>query len=439
MVEIIHALGLTMHFQTWSQQNCVRQWSQLVVEYGPSILTQKVYRAKGKMGLYNTTRSSGLSMKEVVNLINRSDELQSLQTEHQKTTMTADKFEETAKLIIENFRCIPSSKFLAKNGFNLFSRYVSTYGPTFSEVRKRHGVDDVKLSSIDGQTWRSFAECCLANFLLTRGIEIWTGERYPESYAEFANRSYGVYDMHFKATIGSQMGSKVSVEVFGGGVGLAQASYDQTKKSKIEFHANDPNFMYLEYTDCYCETTLCEKLSHYINTAEAVIVPYPGVPTTMLSHLEDVLRRCRLILDNTSSEFLPVTSWFEKRGVHADRAREEWETFSSANLSKDIANCGGRKIICELLGCQVQARVGRKTQPIRQGRLFKGVVRRSDKYRTIVSLNGKRVHSSSHTTAVLAAKKYNEVVLALGVPNPVLNTIPTNYDNEILDEKINIL
>ena len=122
--------------------------------------------------------------------------------------------------------------------------------PAFSAVKKRFGVDEIKLQSVNGLQVDSWAEVCWVNYLEAHGIEVVRGGKYPQEYCEKYDKASGRYDPTFTATVGPLAGQQMLVEIFGGAPG-GDPDYAKTQAAKEEFNKDNPRFLALSYKDCY--------------------------------------------------------------------------------------------------------------------------------------------------------------------------------------------
>ena len=250
--------------------------------------------------------------------------------EEWQTYWTPEKFHEIAREILEKYRCIPVSGFLAVNGYGHFCQKVNKYAGSFAKLREQYDSGyKSRLRSVDLQRWLSFAECCFANYLISRGVTPVAGKPYPEAYIKQSGRSSGRYDMHFLATRGPEAGKEINVEIWGGTkVSVSgRERYEETKRHKVLFHINDPCFIQAEYQACYLEGELSNILQPYIHTEVIVkhLDGFPDLPCTKWSLVEQVTHEARNICNKIPGGILPPRSWFCRDGIYVQRVAHKWE------------------------------------------------------------------------------------------------------------------
>ena len=405
-------------------QEALIDWKKLYDQHGSGALLQKWYRGNGYMSLRNKTAQCNRNMDDVIEHL-EIEGLQEAIKELRNPTVKYDKeeFESEARQIIKTFQCLPSARFLVKNGHSKFSHSVSTFGPTFEAVRKRYGIDNVLLTSTDGQKWLSFAEVCVVNYLLARKIEVLPGKRYDAKWSSFSGKSYGIYDMHFVANKGHLAGTEMNVEVFGGGPRGNSSEYQNTRALKIKFHEGSANFIFLNFQDCYHESKLKYHMGQYIKE-DVIDLPVQNFPTTMLSSLEYVLQRCKKIMSFTSDKRLPSLAWFNRESEFKRRSIEPWEPQSWAGFVR-MLNSIGINHVRTLLG---QPKPSVKNTKYKygptNGRKYKGIHKRNNhSWRALFVYKTIRHDFGSHRSARLAAIAYNDGIKRLNIPNAYLNDI----------------
>ena len=124
------------------------------------------------------------------------------------------------------------------------------------------------------------------------------------------------YDPGFVATQGTWVGQKILVEIFGNAPG-GNLDYARVQAAKIEFNKRYPNFLAVNYQDCYDDRKLVKLLEPYIGRPERVIVneSLPETPAVMLSTVDDTLKRCQEICNKMPDGLLPTLPWFQHRQV----------------------------------------------------------------------------------------------------------------------------
>lgn len=245
-----------------------------------------------------------------------------------KILWSTEKFWEEATNIFNAYRCIPAMDYLSANGHCAFVGQLNRFS-SMQELQDRFQCSDKRLYSLSGTKWLSFAETCLANWFEARGIVVAKGEAYPEEYAEFAGRKYGLYDMHVVGSSTKWSNVRLDIEIFGGGPisGEARANYERRKEKKIAFHAGDPSFIAVDYSDTYSENKLTNIFKAYFESIKVVktLDGFQNIPTTMMSVAEEMRERCRELCDKLPDKKLPPLQWFTKTESYKNRIVYSWE------------------------------------------------------------------------------------------------------------------
>jgi len=244
---------------------------------------------------------------------------------------------------------LPPSSWFRKNGFPAMEGAVYRLGKTWGDVRE--AVESFESSSFSpsrsGIRWRSKAEACLSDFLYARMIEHKKGRRYPPSYAATSGKSWGYYDLHFRASESNQW---IDVEIWGGHPGAGEEEYERTRALKEAYHRDNKFFLGIDYRDCYSESRLEEILQSFIG-----IVPPTRfdneldrlVPSSHWSTYEETLAYCKKIASSQPDGIFPSEKWL--RDNHLNEAITEGGSFSSLP-AKINEYFGGFPRLREILG-----------------------------------------------------------------------------------------
>ena len=227
-------------------------------------------------------------------------------------------------------------------------------------MRERFGVSDLKIKAANGMYFDSFAETCWVNYLYAHGIKITIPKLYSKEYAEQSGRSYGRYDPGFVATHGEWQGREILVEIFGGQPG-GSSTYASVQAAKIKFNEQFDNFLAIDYMRCYSDKCLQDILQPYIGLPERVIYDsiLPNAPATMSSSVEDTLKRCQEICDNTPDGLLPALTWFYRTEKYKGRERLEWEPERWHGLVEAISRLGWKEVREKMKRTDAQIAYGR--------------------------------------------------------------------------------
>ena len=173
-----------------------------------------------------------------------------------KNIRTNEWFDTKVKEFIAEHGCIPAMNYLTNNGEGSFINYMYQIGLNWQQLHEKYDIPmDCKLLARNNFYMDSYAEVCLVNFLWCRGIEIKKGEYYTNDYTKNTGRK-GIYDLHFKGSIGIYKDTWISVEIWGGTKGHNEKEYNEKRKEKEDSHKDDNCFLGIEYSDCYKENRL---------------------------------------------------------------------------------------------------------------------------------------------------------------------------------------
>jgi hypothetical protein len=235
-------------------------------------------------------------------------------------------------------------------GYKGFLSAIFRRGITIESISKKyHLTDRSRRTSRNGMLWDSNAECCCANFLWCRGIDITRGGDYPEEYKKLVGNN-GRYDIQFKGLVDEFKDKNIKVEIWGN----MSERYKKTREFKEEFHKDDPYFLGIQYEDCYNDKRLRSIFEKYIGD----ITPFRYVNETdklvvscHMSLIDEVLQKCRYITEHTTEHNLPPLAWFRKADLYKNRKIEDWEKLigNLGNLSHDIQKVGGINLVRKLL------------------------------------------------------------------------------------------
>lgn len=275
---------------------------------------------------------------------------------------TIETFQQKTEEIIQEHGFIPAGEYLRKNGYGGYVSYMYSQNIKMSDLQEQYKCKKTKWISKNNMYWASHAECCLANFLYGRGIQIKNGEKYPDDYSYITGRSYGRYDLHFKATLNNFEDKWIKVEVWGDKPnGHSEIEYALKRKQKEDFHKNDSLFLGISYKQCYIEDALQNILKKYIG----IIKPYifkderdNFFKTTQWTLKDIVIKECKYIMKHNNN-ILPPEGWFRfrKGGKYENRKIENWEKNIKINLNTltvYIEKVGGFPKIREILGSSKQ-------------------------------------------------------------------------------------
>ena len=331
-----------VYFGPWtkSQYEVLADCEQYIEDHGLEMFTYNEVKQTDRL-LSGRMQREGIHCRDVSRRLDICEEWDMIEKdvrmaghkrrmEEWQTYWTSEKFHEIAQEILDKYRCIPVSGFLAVNGYNHFCQKVKRYAGNFAKLRDQYDSGyKTRLRSVDLQRWLSFAECCFANYLISRGVTPVAGKPYPEAYMKQSGRSSGRYDLHFVATRGPEAGKEINVEIWGGTTVSVSGRerYEETKRHKVLFHHNDPCFLQADYQLCYLEGELSKILQPYVYT-EVIskrLDGFPDLPCTKWSLVEQIIHEARDVCNKIPGGILPSRSWFCRDGIYVQRVAHEWE------------------------------------------------------------------------------------------------------------------
>lgn len=307
------------------------KWKEIVDTNGIKALSLEWAHANGYEFLRNEHLTYSISIKEISNRIGMEKEYAVRWRKY-----TKESYDKIVRDTIKKYRCLPSCEVLHADGLSLISHHLKEFYKDYNDLKKAFGVDNIKLQAINGCYLRSISEVSFVNYLLAHGIDPTPGGLYPESF----QLKYGKkcqYDPGFR----DRDGNEIKCEIFGGGP-CNKEEYARVRKMKEDFHAGDPYFLAIEFGDCYNDAKLGDILEKFIGRPDRVIIDdrFPEMPATMLSVIDDTLKRCQEICDRMPDGELPSHHWFHRTNTHKNRIREAWEPNTWSGLVESISKLG---------------------------------------------------------------------------------------------------
>ena len=331
-----------VYFGPWteSQYEVLADCEQYIEDHGLEMFTYNAVKQIDSL-LSGQMQRAGINCRDVSRRLDISEEWDMIEKdvrmaghkrrmEEWQTYWTPEKFHEIAQEILEKYRCIPVSGFLAVNGYGHFCQKVNKYAESFAKLRDQYDPGyKTRLCSVDSQRWLSFSEAAGCNFLLARGVKPTPGSPYPDQYSVQSGRRSGRYDMHFVGNVLPFVDQQINVEVWGEPVGSSNGmeKYAETKRQKILFHTGDPTFLQVDFRDCYQENRLKDLLSDYIDVSNMVksLEHFPDLPSTKWSLVDEVVLKAKSICNKTPNGILPARSWFTRDKPYQHRHAAIWE------------------------------------------------------------------------------------------------------------------
>lgn len=333
---------------TECRQRLTDEWRLISNEHGGIAFTQSWIIDNKYTSYYDRSKSFKLTLTDINDAIGKKPVQLARYIPPKK--YTKESFDKIVREIIEDFRCIPSLNFLRVTGYNVINNHLKEFYENLHVMRKAFGVDNIKLQAKNGWYLRSIAECCFVNYLLAHGIEPTRGGPYPKEFFAIYKRK-GVYDPGFY----DQHGNEIKCEIFGGGR-MHQEDYNKIRKMKVDFHEGNSNFLAIEFQDCYKDDNLRNILERFIGRPRRIIqdVRFPDLPATMLSVVEDTLKRCQDICDKMLDGELPSNHWFHRTNSFKNRTRYAWEPATWNGLVENISKMGWQAVRKQMIKTPAQ-------------------------------------------------------------------------------------
>lgn len=251
----------------------------------------------------------------------------------------------TAKALVEREGDLPTVEWCRLNGYSQLTNVVHLSRPrrTWEDLRTAVGsfATSKFVQSRNCMRWLSQGEASLSNFFYARGIEHRKGELCAPGYSEQSGRNYGRLDMHFL----SHTGNRIDVEVWGDiSDTLTRGRYKATRALKEKWQASNPNFLGIEYRDCLSDVKLTKILAPYIGIVEPFQFDKPTdhfIETVHWNNYEELLASCKEFAAKMPDGIFPGESWLRKRGKHANRAGQ---TYNSLAIRVNTLLGGTRKV-----------------------------------------------------------------------------------------------
>lgn len=338
---------------------CASYLTNLFNEHGMQALTTSWLGKNGHLNVYKRFSAEGGSVQQLATTLGILDEFlvfrKAQADKNRYRIWTEEALDEQAHKLVAAHGRIPTAEWLSANQLSGFHAAVTTRYKTLEAFSKRfYDRGATRQTSRDGQTWDSFAEACLANFLWSRNIAVYKGRRYPKEYEEQSGRAFGTYDLEFVGLEGDFKAQRILVEVWGDlPNGKRKDGYAETRQFKESFNVDNPNFVGLQYTDCYEEQKLIDKLFVYIGDLKPcrfVGEHDTHFPPTQWTLADEVVQKAKFIISKIDGGILPTSNWFKRNRSYLDRPVLEWEPVTWGAFPDKIRMIGGFRRLRDILG-----------------------------------------------------------------------------------------
>ncbi len=339
-------------FSLMSEEELVEHCRHLYQHHGFDALTFKALKAHDN--LYFHLFERGIDIRKLIDRLGLSEAYKAYRadapshpqgTQHRALDLGAHRPRNGDDQIWDG---IPAARGLVR-GERQGTLVTSVYYLDRSWEELREALGDFNASQFvelrSGIRWRSHPEASLSNFLHARGIRHKKGERYPEAYEEATGRAYGFYDLHFEGRSG-----RVDVEIWGDKPrGHDAATYEAKRRQKEAFNAANPQFLGIEFNDCFSDETLSGILEAHIGTVQPFVFDRATdrqIESSHWSNADELLEFCRHLAAQMPDGHFPAEDWLRKRGRWADR---DGPTYNTASIYIKKWLGGVRNLRC-LLG-----------------------------------------------------------------------------------------
>lgn len=232
--------------------------------------------------------------------------------------------------IVEREGFLPPAGWFQANGKPYLVQAVYNMDKTWEDLRVEFQSFENSsfVQSRNGMRWRSRPEASFSNYLYARGIEHKLGEKYPDSFSEFADQNYGYYDLHFL----SKNSKWIDVEIWGEKPnGHGQKHYAHKRSQKEQFNKGRAGFLGVEFRDCYSDEDLGRVLEPFIGVIEPYIFEKKQdklIHSVHWSNADELIDFCRELASQQKDGKFPTEEWLRKRGKWKDRKGEAYNTAS---------------------------------------------------------------------------------------------------------------
>lgn len=319
---------------SWTEEELLRYCQGLYGEHGIEALTYSFLRQH--RNIYYVLYHRQIRPKQLASKLGLSEEYDAhlesrniVRKGNPQKRWTWNRIIAEAEEVQKGQGFLPPAAWFQANGYGTLVQAVYYLGHTWEQLREK--LDDFSgsqfVQSRNGMRWRSHPEASFSNFLYARGITHRKGERYPDEYAVATGRAYGLYDVHIEMQDGW-----IDVEIWGDKPnGHGEREYAEKRLEKENFNSSNPNFLGIEYSDCFDDERLKALLSPYLAILEPYVFDQPSDPHIESSHwsnADELLVFCKQLAAQMPDGKFPTEEWLRKRGKWADRDGPAYNTVS---------------------------------------------------------------------------------------------------------------
>lgn len=329
-------MEIASKFSSMTKDELIDYCRKLYGKYGLEALTYPFL--KKEKALYHNLYRKGVTQKVLVGILNLSEDFKKFKRENFvrysgekiQRGWTWERILGEARSVVKELNFLPPAAWFQNNGYGSLIQAVYNRGKTWEDLRMEldsfHGSSFVE--SRNGIRWRSHPEASLSNFLYARGIKHKRGRKYPKTFSDSSGQSYGYFDLYFL----DRYKGWIDVEIWGEKPhGHNQEIYAKRRASKEKFNAKNPNFLGIEFRDCYNEDRLTVILEPYIGIIKPFIFDKPldkEIHSTHWSNADELLEFCRELALQQPDGKLPTEDWLRRRGKWKGRPGPAYNTLA---------------------------------------------------------------------------------------------------------------
>lgn len=323
-------------FALMTREQLIKLCRERYARHGIGALTYKSLRLEA--GLYSSLYRRGLRQTKLARILGLDDAFREYRDEHWERRKdgkiqrrwTWERIRDDARKVAEENGFLPPAVWFHANGRGSLVTALYTLGRTWADLRSE--CDSFQgggfVESRNRMRWRSHPEASLSNFLHARGSPHRPGRKYPPEYSKETGLAYGYYDLAFL----DKRKKWIDVEIWGEKPhGHKEKLYAEKRALKERFNASNPNFLGIEFRDCYSESRLSAVLRPYIGVIAPYVFERPSdriIPSTHWSNADELLETCRQCARQLPNGKFPTEEWLRKRGKWKNRVGPAYNTLA---------------------------------------------------------------------------------------------------------------